>query len=107
MTKSVTTHTKIEDNHLHYNPYPYVGGPGQPQECEAGNMQYAVGKTVIGNTSTTLGTTHEATKRSESLFGEKYSAAQQKAFPKEKSTGGGNSKSGSSGSNSKSKGTQS
>ncbi len=103
--ENVTTHTKIEDNHLHYNPYPYVSGPGQPQECEAGNMQYAVGKTVIGNTSTTLGTTHEATKRNESLYGEPYSAAQQKAFPKEKSTSGGQSKSGSS--NSKSKGTQS
>ncbi len=80
---NVTTGQKIEDNHLHYNPYPYVGGPGQPQECEAGNMQYVVGKTVIGNTSTTLGTTHEKTKRSESLFGEPYSASQQKDFPKE------------------------
>ena len=83
--ENVTTHTKIEDNHLHYNPYPYVGGPGQPLECEAGNMQYAVGKTVIGNTSTTLGTTHEATKRSESLYGEKYPASQLKDFPKESS----------------------
>ncbi len=101
---NVTTGQKIEDNHLHYNPYPYVGGPGQPQECEAGNIQYAVGKTVIGNTSTTLGTTHEATKRSESLFGERYSASQQKSFPKEaSSTGNGQTK----GSSSKSKGKQS
>ena len=38
---------------------------------------------MIGNTSTTLGTTHEATKRSESLFGETYPASQQKDFPKE------------------------
>jgi virulence factor Mce-like protein len=85
--ENVTTHTKIEDNHLHYNPYPYVGGPGQPNECEAGNMQYVVGKTVIGNTSTTLGKNHEETKRSENLFGEPYPASQQKAFPKESSTG--------------------
>jgi virulence factor Mce-like protein len=83
--ENVTTHTKIEDNHLHYNPYPYVGGPGQPKECEAGNMQYVVGKTVIGNTSTTLGTTHEETKRSESLYGEKYPSSQLKDFPKESS----------------------
>jgi virulence factor Mce-like protein len=81
--ENVTTHTLIEDNHLHYNPYPYVGGPGQPKECEAGNMQYLAGKTVIGNTSTTLGTSHEATKRSENLYGERYPASQLKAFPKE------------------------
>ena len=91
--ENVTTHTKIEDNHLHYNPYPYVGGPGQPLECEAGNTQYALGKTVIGNTSTTLGTNHERTKRSESLYGETYPASQLKAFPKESSsTAGGKGK---------------
>jgi ABC-type transporter Mla subunit MlaD len=37
------------DNHLHTNPYPNVGAPGQPVECEAGNEPYAVGRTVIGN----------------------------------------------------------
>ncbi len=101
---NVNTGKIIEDNHLHYNPYPYVGGPGQPDECEAGNMQFIPEKTVIGNTSTTLGTNHETTKRSESLYGEKYPAAQQKDFPKEASgTGGGQNKSGSS----KSKGKQS
>jgi virulence factor Mce-like protein len=86
--ENVTTHTNIPDNHLHYNPYPYVSGPGQPKECEAGNIQYVPGKTVIGNTSTTLGTNHQETKRSESLFGEPYSVAQQKSFPKEKSSTG-------------------
>lgn len=80
----------FNDNHLHYNPYPYVGGPGQPNECEAGNMQFVEGQTVIGNTSTTLGTNHEETKRSENLFGEKYSPEQQKAFPKESSSSGSN-----------------
>jgi virulence factor Mce-like protein len=99
---NVTTGKIIEDNHLHYNPYPYVGGPGQPQECEAGNMQFIPEKTVIGNTSTTLGTGHEDTKRSESLYGEKYPASQLKDFPKESSsTGGGQSKSGSNGSKGK------
>ena len=36
-------------NHLHANPYPYVGAPGQPAECEAGNEVYELGKTVIGH----------------------------------------------------------
>jgi virulence factor Mce-like protein len=35
-------------NHLHYNPYPSTGAPGQPNGCEAGNEKYDVGKTVIG-----------------------------------------------------------
>ncbi len=94
----------IPDNYLHYNPYPYVAGPGQPRECEAGNVHYLAGQMVIGNTSTTLGTNHEATKRSESLFGETYPASVQRYFPKEgpaaskgKSEGKGKSKSGGSG----------
>ncbi len=37
-------------NHLHSNPYPNTGAPGQPNECEAGNEQYTLGKTMIGNT---------------------------------------------------------
>jgi ABC-type transporter Mla subunit MlaD len=93
--KSGTTGQVIPDNFLHYNPYPYVAGPGQPKECEAGNQHYVAGKTVIGNTSTTLGTGHDVTKRNESLFGEKYPASTQKNFPKEGSaaaTGTGQSK---------------
>jgi ABC-type transporter Mla subunit MlaD len=35
-------------NHLHFNPLPNTGAPGQPNGCEAGNEQYTVGKTVIG-----------------------------------------------------------
>ncbi|MGH2853566.1 MAG: MlaD family protein [Solirubrobacteraceae bacterium] len=73
----------VPDNFLHYNPYPYVGGPGQPKECEAGNEHYVAGKLVIGNTSTTLGTAHDVTKRSESLFGEPYPASTLKYLPKE------------------------
>jgi virulence factor Mce-like protein len=37
------------DNHLHSNPYPNTGAPGQPKECEAGNERYLAGRTLIGN----------------------------------------------------------
>ncbi|HXA55502.1 MAG TPA: hypothetical protein VNV37_11580, partial [Solirubrobacteraceae bacterium] len=85
---NANTHQVIPDNYLHYNPYPYVGGPGQPKECEAGNMQYAAGRSVIGHT-TTLGSEYEKTKRSENLFGETYPASQLKEFPKEATSKGG------------------
>lgn len=45
------------DNHLHYNPYPQTGAPGQARGCEAGNEKYVPGKTVIGNAPETWGTT--------------------------------------------------
>jgi hypothetical protein len=70
----------INDNHLHYNPYPNVAGPGQPKECEAGNETYAVGQTVIGHASGNPGTTHEATTREQNLYGEPYPAATLKAL---------------------------
>ncbi len=73
----------IDNNHLHYTPYPNVAGPGQPKECEAGNQQYQVGKTVVGPTSTSLGTLHDATKRSENAFGEKYPSSTLKYLPSE------------------------
>jgi virulence factor Mce-like protein len=44
------------DNHLHFNPFPNTGAPGQPNGCEAGNEQYIPGKTVIGPTQV-FGTT--------------------------------------------------
>jgi virulence factor Mce-like protein len=44
-------------NHLHFNPYPNVGAPGQPRACEAGNEKYAVGKTVIGEAPEVWGET--------------------------------------------------
>ncbi|MGA9875943.1 MAG: MlaD family protein [Solirubrobacteraceae bacterium] len=62
----------VDNNHLHYNPYPNVGGPGQPLECEAGNETYTKGQAVIGNLPGNVGTKHEETKREESLYGEKY-----------------------------------
>ena len=43
-------------NHLHYNPYPNTAAPGQTHECEAGNVQYQKGKTVIGNVPGNVGT---------------------------------------------------
>ena len=62
----------VDDNHLHINPYPNVGGPGQPLECEAGNETYTPGQAVIGNVPGNVGTNHEATKREENLYSEKY-----------------------------------
>jgi hypothetical protein len=38
-----------EDNHLHTNPYPHTGAPGEPKECEAGNEPYLRGQTVTSN----------------------------------------------------------
>jgi virulence factor Mce-like protein len=45
------------DNHLHANPYPNTAAPGQTKECEAGNEDYLVGKTLIGNVPGNQGTT--------------------------------------------------
>lgn len=50
------------DNHLHVNPYPNVGAPGQPKECEAGNEPFQVGQTVIGNSPGTQSSKTEVTK---------------------------------------------
>jgi virulence factor Mce-like protein len=45
------------DNHVHFNPYPNTGAPGQPNGCEAGNEKYLTGTTVIGNAADVWGTT--------------------------------------------------
>ncbi|MGH2948260.1 MAG: MlaD family protein [Solirubrobacteraceae bacterium] len=37
------------DNHVHINPYPNTGAPGQPRECEAGNEPYLRGRTITSN----------------------------------------------------------
>jgi ABC-type transporter Mla subunit MlaD len=50
-------------NHLHFNPYPQTGAPGQPNVCEAGNEKYLPGQTVIGNTSVWGTTTRELEKK--------------------------------------------
>jgi virulence factor Mce-like protein len=65
----------VDNNHLHYNPYPYVGASGQPKVCEAGNEKYAPGKAVIGNVPGTVATKTEATERENNMFGEKYPQA--------------------------------
>jgi virulence factor Mce-like protein len=43
-------------NHLHANPYPNTAAPGQTKECEAGNEDYLVGKTIVGNVPGNQGT---------------------------------------------------
>ncbi|HTU77684.1 MAG TPA: MlaD family protein [Solirubrobacteraceae bacterium] len=64
----------VEDNFLHYNPYPNVTGPGQADVCEAGNEEYAVGKTEIGHAPKSEDN-REFTSRDEDLSGEKYPKA--------------------------------
>ena len=50
-------------NHLHNNPYPNVGAPGEDNECEAANEKYLAGQTVVGNVPGNQGTAHDQTKR--------------------------------------------
>jgi phospholipid/cholesterol/gamma-HCH transport system substrate-binding protein len=45
-----------DDNHLHANTYPNTASPGQTAECEAGNEDYYIGKTVTGNLPGNQGT---------------------------------------------------
>ncbi len=76
---NISTNAIVDNNHLHYNPYPNVGGPGQPKLCEAGNEKYEAGKLVAGNNQPANVTNNrEFTGRNQDLFGEKYSAEQLK-----------------------------
>jgi virulence factor Mce-like protein len=68
------------DNHLHYNPYPNVAGPGQKDVCEAGNEEYKAGEAVIGAASQ-VGTNREFTRREDGLDGEPYEGEQLAAIP--------------------------
>ena len=61
----------VPNNHLHYNPYPNVTGPGQPDVCEAGNEDYVKGKAQIGHASE-VEKNREFTSREDNLAGEKY-----------------------------------
>ncbi len=54
-----------KQNHLHFNPYPQTGAPGQKNGCEAGNEKYIPGQTVIGNGSVWGTTTRELASRTE------------------------------------------
>jgi virulence factor Mce-like protein len=87
--ESPTTSNIVHDNHLHYNPYPNVTGPGQKDVCEAGNEEYKAGEAVIGAASQ-VGTNREITRREHGLDGEKYEPEQLKALglvkPKPKAT---------------------
>jgi ABC-type transporter Mla subunit MlaD len=44
------------ENHLHANTYPNTDSPGQTPECEAGNEDYLLGRTVVGNVPGNQGT---------------------------------------------------
>jgi phospholipid/cholesterol/gamma-HCH transport system substrate-binding protein len=59
-----------EANHLHFNPLPQTGAPGQPNGCEAGNNKYIPGKTMIGNGPVWGTTTREPASSSEGEEGE-------------------------------------
>jgi len=71
--------TIIDNNHLHYNPYPNVSGPGQANVCEAGNENFEKGKAVIGHAAS-AGSNREFTTREQNLFGEPYPASTLKAL---------------------------
>ncbi|HEX5225121.1 MAG TPA: hypothetical protein VFW29_08330, partial [Solirubrobacteraceae bacterium] len=86
----------IDSNHVHFNPYPSVSGPGQPGYCEAGNETYLPGKAQFGPLpAASVAKNREFTSRSNNMFGEKYPAATLQALglepaktatPKKKST---------------------
>jgi virulence factor Mce-like protein len=66
----------VDNNHLHLNPYPNVGGPGQPKLCESGNEKYEIGKLVVGNNApANVFTNREFSSREQDVAGEKYPAA--------------------------------
>jgi virulence factor Mce-like protein len=75
-----TASSAIRDsNHVHANPYPNVGGPGQPKLCEAANEIFEPGKAVVGNSPPNkVSASREFTSREENLFGQKYSPEQLK-----------------------------
>jgi virulence factor Mce-like protein len=74
--------TKIVDNnHLHFNPYPNTTGPGQANLCEAANETYVPGKLTIGNLpASDVTNSREFSTREQNLFGEKYPEATLKAL---------------------------
>jgi len=79
----------IDNNHLHVNPYPNVGGPGQPKLCEAGNESYLPGKAVIGNVPAgSVSNNREITSREQNLFGQRYPSATLQSLGLSKKGGG-------------------
>lgn len=65
----------VNNNFLHFNPYPNVAGPGQPRVCEAGNEKFIPFQTVVGNVPGVTSTAHDETKRSQNLNGLEYPSA--------------------------------
>lgn len=68
-----TEHTRtgelVDNDHLHYDPYPDAA------TCEAGKEEYAQGRAVIGKASSTSSTNTEETFREDNVYGEEDSAA--------------------------------
>jgi virulence factor Mce-like protein len=86
--KQAVNNLPINNNFLHANPYPNVGGPGQPHVCEAGNETFIPEKTTIGNLPANDVSTHrELTSRKQDLFGETYPSTTLKALGLSKGKG--------------------
>jgi ABC-type transporter Mla subunit MlaD len=88
----------IDNNHIHYNPYPNIA------TCEAGKEQYVQHTAVIGNAPSTSSGATEKTQRGENRLGEAYPRSVRKALGltiKPKKAGKGESKSGAKGSSKK------
>lgn len=73
-TERQRTGQPIDNDHLHYNPYPNIA------TCEAGKEEYSRGGSVIGRAAKETGKTPEKPERSENRFGETYSATVEKAL---------------------------
>ncbi len=74
-SEKVGSSALVDNNHLHFNPYPNVSGPGQPKVCEAGNEQFIPSRAVIGNVPGSSSTAHDVTTRSQNLIGLEYPSA--------------------------------
>jgi hypothetical protein len=62
----------VNNNYLHYNPYPSVTAPGQADVCEAGNETYVPGKLTVGTLpASEVSNNREITRREDNLFDEK------------------------------------
>ena len=77
----------VDNNRLHFNPYPNTTAPGQANLCEAGNETYVPGKLTVGNLAAADVTNNrEITNRGDNLFGEPYSPTTLKALGLAKAT---------------------
>ncbi|MHB1810229.1 MAG: hypothetical protein ACYCU0_13205, partial [Solirubrobacteraceae bacterium] len=84
----------VDNNHIHYNPYPRVAN------CEAGKEEYGEVGARIGNASSVSGNNTEITHRGDNRFGEAYLRSVRRALGlkiKPKKTSKGKSKKGAKG----------